>query len=339
MKRGAKLSAAFRAPVWVPVCALAALCWGGGWALAAPAVSPPASLPISPNEQLHRMAVAANTLSFEGTLVYLYRNRLETLYLQHAIEDGRVRERLVSLTGPVRSVTREDDEVTCILPNSHPISVKRHGVARDLLHSQPLDAERLAGHYRVAPLGAARVAGRATDVLGIIPHDQFRYGYRFYLDRETGLPLKTDLMGTDAEPLEQVMFTSISLVGSPTDAPPVSPALAAAPPSSTAPAAQAISRWRFGQLPAGFEQIMHQGAAGAGPPVEHFLLSDGLAAVSVYVEPDGGAGLEGETRIGAIHAIGGRLAGHRVTVVGQVPAATVATVFAGVRFDGTGATP
>ncbi|WP_051021896.1 MucB/RseB C-terminal domain-containing protein [Thioflavicoccus mobilis] len=313
------------------MCALAVL-WGGcGWAVAAPA-SPP---PFSAAEQLQRMAIAANTLSFEGTLVYLHRNRAETLFLHHRVEGGRVNERLVSMTGPVRTVTREEGEVTCTLPNSHPISVKRHGVAQDLLRSEPLDARRLAGHYRIVSLGVARVAGRTTDALGIIPRDAFRYGYRFYLDRETGLPLKTDLMGTDAEPLEQVMFTSIELTGPTSAAPTVAKAAAE---ETTATHQPGESRWHFEQLPEGFELLMHQDGDDELQPVEHFLLSDGLAAVSVYVEPDSGAGLEGETRIGAIHAIGGLVAEHRVTAVGEVPAATVAAVLAGIRFDGRGAT-
>lgn len=299
---------------------LTALC-GIGWTLIAVASSPTAM-----TESLQRMATAVNTLSFEGTLVYLHRNRLETLYLEHAIQDGEVRERLVSLTGPVRTVMREDDEVTCILPNSHPISVKRHGVAQGLLHPQGLDPDQLAGHYAVRPLGAARVAGRQTDVIGVMPRDELRYGYRFYIDQETGLPLKTDLLDTDAEPIEQVMFTTVRLMDSP---PPVLPDTSA---TSLPRPTKDLGRWRFEQLPSGFKLIVHQGrASGQLGQLEHFLLSDGLAAISVYIEPDTGAGLDGETRIGAIHAAGGQIAGHRVTVVGEVPVATVVAVLAGIR--------
>lgn len=291
-----------------------------------------AAPPPSAAEQLQRMASAVNSRSFRGTLVYLHDNRLETLYIHHLIEDGEVRERLVSMTGPVRAVTREDDQVTCILPNSHPISVKRHGVAHDLLRSRAMDPELLASHYQLHHLGAARVAGRRTSVIGIVPDDDLRYGYRFYLDQDTGLPLKTDLIGDAGEPIEQVMFTSLEL-----DADDGSASSVLVPGSSVRPeqaptAIRSASAWRFEQLPKGFELLMYQAEAGASEDVEHFLLSDGLAAVSVYIEPDDGAGLDGKTHIGAIHAIGGQVAGHQVTVVGEVPEITVANVLAAIRY-------
>ncbi|MEA3277082.1 MAG: MucB/RseB C-terminal domain-containing protein, partial [Pseudomonadota bacterium] len=68
--------------------------------------------------------------------------------------------------------------------------------------------------------------------------------------------------------------------------------------------------------------------------VEHFVLSDGLASVSVYVENGSQEGLKGGSRIGAVHAAGGRAYGHQVTVVGEVPSGTVEAVLAGIRYDG-----
>jgi sigma-E factor negative regulatory protein RseB len=94
--------------------------------------------------------------------------------------------------------------------------------------------------------------------------------------------------------------------------------------------------WRFEGLPAGFELVMvDRSPDGAGQGVQHFVLSDGLASVSVYVEADAEDGLSGGSRIGAVHAAGGTIAGHQVTVVGEVPADTVQAVLAGmVHADG-----
>jgi len=62
------------------------------------------------------------------------------------------------------------------------------------------------------------------------------------------------------------------------------------------------------------------------------VLSDGLASVSVYVEAGNPReGLEGGTHIGAVHAVGKRVSGHQITVVGEVPPETVETVLAGIR--------
>jgi sigma-E factor negative regulatory protein RseB len=280
------------------------------------------------------MANAMRSLSYEGTLVYAHGNRIESLRIEHRIENGQSRERLESLNGPERSMTRDQDRVTCELPNSHPISVHRGGLTHDVLRAKAIDPESLSAHYLIHPLGTARVAGRQVDVVGIIPRDSLRYGYRFYLDLESGLPLKSDLMGEQSEPIEQIMFTSLELlpsVGSPrnedvdADAADARAGISRPTPVDTGP-------WRFTALPAGFDLTMYDHWRDtAGHSVDHFLLSDGLASVSVYVESDAVDGLEGETRIGAIHAAGKRVFGHQVTVIGEVPSATVQMVLAALQ--------
>ena len=286
-------------------------------------------------EQLDRMADAMRSLSYEGTLVYLHNNRLETLHIEHRIEHGQPRERLVSLNGPSRTMTREHDRVTCELSDSHSISVDGRGRAQDMLRSKAIDPETLSARYLIHPLGEARVAGRQTDVVGIIPRDNLRYGYRFYLDVETGLPLKSDLMGEGAEPIEQIMFTSLRFLAS-EDVGVVHAAVETGQDTDVSrTVAEDAGIWRFADMPVGFELVMHDHLRdGIGHPTEHFVLSDGLASVSIYVELDAADGLDGATRIGAIHAVGGRISGHQVTVVGEVPALTVQTVLANIRYQG-----
>lgn len=277
---------------------------------------------------LEGMNRALRSLDYEGTLVHLHENRLETLHLVHRVDGGRVQERLVSLSGPVRAVTRERDRVTCVMPDGHPISVKSHA-GRKLLRTDRIDPGALADRYQISIEGVARVAGRDTDVLAIKPRDGLRYGYRFHLDRATTLPLKSDLIDQAGEPIEQLMFTSLVLhedaddpgaEGPPTESP------------QGQPEPQANPRWRFESRPAGFEQVMYDTLrAPSGAEVEHFVFSDRLSAYSVYIERDAKEGLEGVTRIGAVHAAGRRLGGHQVTVVGEVPAATVEAAAAGVR--------
>ncbi len=290
-------------------------------------------------QQLERMATALRSLSYEGILVYLHDGRMETLRIVHRVEDGRLHEQLESLNGPERTVTRKNGKVTCRLSDSHPISVRGQGVGSDLLRVKAIDPDVLSPHYLVHPLGGVRVAGRHTDVVGIIPRDGLRYGYRLYLDTDTGLPLRSDLIGEGAEPIEQIMFTSLNLnldpAQSPIEAPEARPdprGRGGRPP----PVARELD-WQFDALPAGFALVMYDHwADSTGSRVEHFVLSDGLASVSVYVENGVEDGLEGDSRIGAIHVVGGKVAGHQVTVVGEVPAGTVAAVLASISHEGGG---
>jgi sigma-E factor negative regulatory protein RseB len=332
MKRGGKgeTRGAPRA-AWQALLALSAVCVS---------LAAPASTELSAaHQQLERMTDALRSLSYEGTLVYLHDHHLETLHIVHRIVNGRAHEQLVSLNGPVRQVTREHDQVVCELPDSVPISVRRRGLPGEVLRSPQFDPDALSPNYLVHPLGSARVAGRQTEVVGIIPRDGMRYGYRFYLDRDSGLPLKSDLMGSAAQPIEQIMFTTLKVLAEepgPAGASPAPAAGAVAEGAGAPPTADDDGDvWRFDALPPGFEVVMHDHwRDGAGVPVEHIVLSDGLASVSVYVEEDTEDGLTGGTRFGAIHAMGGRVAGHQVTVVGEVPAATVQAVLAAVRYEG-----
>lgn len=285
-----------------------------------------------PIQRLARMADALRSLSYEGTLVYLHGNRLESLRVVHRVENGRIREHLVALDGPIRTLTRGQGQVTCKLSASHSISVPGHGLGKDVLHAGMPDLGALRDHYGIHPLGEARVAGRYTQVVGVTPRDRLRYGYRFYLDRESGLPLKSDLMGQRTDPIEQVMFTSLDLLPSRESASAVGPVPRQRWSGPEPPSPDSLP-WRFDALPPGFSLVMHNDwRAAGGQPVDHFVLSDGLASVSVYVEAGNPQeGLAGGARIGAVHAVGKRVSGHQITIVGEVPPETVATVLAGIR--------
>ncbi len=313
---------------WLPI-GLAMLL---GWCLI-PRVSAQVAdaLDLGPATRLlDRMNAALRSLDYQGTLVYLIDNRLETLHLVHRIEQGRVQERLISMSGPMRTVTRERDRVTCVMPNGHPILVKSQG-RRAFMQPEPIDPRALSDRYRTELLDSARVAGRDTDVVAIRPLDEVRYGYQFYLDRATGLPLKSDLIDYRGEAIEQLLFTSIELSAT---------AAAPSPQSSDAPSPAAVdppadplpTSWRFDTRPAGFELTMHDVMEGPqGAQIDHFVFSDRLSSYSVYIEGNAADGFDGVTRIGAVHAAGRVVDGHQVIAVGEVPAGTVAAAVTGVR--------
>jgi sigma-E factor negative regulatory protein RseB len=292
-------------------------------------VSPDSSADsISPSVLLARMTEAVRSLSYEGTLVYLHQNRLETLSLDHRIADGQIEERLIALSGPIRAVASGKDRVNCVLTDGQPISVERQGGR--FLDTEGIDPEALQDHYSVEYLGRARIAGRETEVVGILPKDDLRYGYRFHIDRETALPLKSDLIDRRQEPLEQLMFTSIKL-NAPTAPRPAAP-LEPARSVRRAPATSPSSQWRFEPMPDGFDLVMqHQIDQADGTRVEHFLFTDRLSSYSIYIEPASDGGLEGGANIGSVHAAGRRFDAHQITAVGEVPMVTVQTAIAGVH--------
>jgi sigma-E factor negative regulatory protein RseB len=199
------------------------------------------------------------------------------------------------------------------------------------LNTDGISPELLGEFYDIEIQGVARVAGRDTEVVGIIPRDDLRYGYRFYVDRENFLPLKSDLIDSTGASLEQLMFTAITVDA---DVPGV-PARVEVPGLRGAPAARVEGRWRFDEPPPGF-QLVSQGVMDhpSGAAVEHFLFTDRLSAYSIYIEDDTRDGLSGSTHIGAVHAAGRQVDGYQITAVGEVPSETVeAAVLSARRVD------
>ena len=180
-------------------------CPRAGWLwllLASLAVTQVAASPESEVEPFERMRQALSSLNYSGVLVYSHDNRMETLRIVQRVKNGRVQAELESLNGPPRGLKQDGGQVTCRLSGQHLIAVAQRALGQEGRHGLPLKARDLAPYYLVQSQGQARVADRQTQVVGIMPTDALRYGYRFFLDTQTGLPLKLDLIGGDARTLE-----------------------------------------------------------------------------------------------------------------------------------------
>jgi len=298
---------------------------------------------------LDRMVRAARRLHYEGTFVYQRGESLVSMRLVHVGPPQGERERLVALNGERREVLRTEEGVVCLTPGRRLV---KEGPASALgpLPGLGSAAQELAGHYRIEPRGGGRVAGREAQVLWVSPRDRYRYGYRLWLDRASGLLLRSQLVGDDGRVLEQVLFTSLELRPEPTAA-----MLAAVEAGSGGWEAAAEERVRTRRLdegepwpleplglswaalrpPPGFRvarRYLHrlEGGEGKGmlPGMLQVVLSDGLASVSVFVEPlrEGEPAFHGEAAWGAVHAFGAVVDGHQLSVVGEVPAETVRLV-------------
>ncbi|MGA9852340.1 MAG: MucB/RseB C-terminal domain-containing protein [Gammaproteobacteria bacterium] len=289
----------------------------------------------SPEAWLDRMNTALRTLNYEGTFIYIRGNHLETMRVTHRADaDGGI-ERLVSLTGPLREVIRNHKNVQCVLPDSHAVLVERRYAAANFPAAVPpaVHSEKLAAHYDFLDLGDDRIAGYQCKVISIVPRDQYRYGYKLWLDARNGMLLRSDLVTREGRTVERVMFTSLRYPKNIPDA-----ALKATEiqpgyiwniqgdSEKLAPDEARVS-WKVTQLPPGFVLSLSdvQRVAGVPEPVRHLVFSDGLASVSVFAETSTPSRkvLIGPSEMGAVNAFGRQVGGHHLTVVGEVPAITV----------------
>jgi len=309
-------------------------------------------------EWLQRMNKALATRNYDGTFFHISGGRVETMRIVHRVRSGRVTERLQSLDGSGREFVRANDELTCYLPDQHTVLVEPRQDRGPFLGSLPQFDSSVSDFYRIEALPAAHILGRPARVIAVNPKDQFRFGYRLWLDEKTAMPLKTQLCDSRGTVLEQIFFARLDMPES-------------IPDSDLAPtvrtegmrwvrqgpavdnASAALAAYRASQLPPGF-RLTVQGAqtlGDASAPASHLVYSDGLATVSVFVEeqrtsdsgiaaaPDSLTPMQGLARVGSGYAFSTIVQGHQVTAVGEVPAQTVEFIAHSVKISSGGEIP
>jgi sigma-E factor negative regulatory protein RseB len=301
-----------------------------------------------PHVWLERMNDAVEFLNYQGTLVRMRGEQADTFRVYHRVVDGVVTERLVAMDGEGTEIIRDQDEVTCIFPGQKTLMVEKRGgrshEQSPLTASLPTYSEALEAHYEFSLLEEGRTAGRSARILQIRPLDGLRYGYRLWLDIETAMPLKSQLRSeTGGELLEEILFADISLL----EVVPASSVMSTVSTENFTRISNDGSRpaapyqpdemiWRAAQLPAGFMmtsgyvEYMENSVA----PRIHIIYMDGLASVSVFIDPAVAASdqLEGASAMGVANAYSRVDQGQLITAVGQVPAETVKIIASSMEY-------
>lgn len=284
---------------------------------------------------LQAIQEAARRQSFSGTIVYQRGDEVHASRVIQAFDGTETRERVLTLDGQQREFIRQGDEVQCLYPQLHRV-VFEHGAARSFpAFAEPLPADVLA-HYELRRVGAERVAGNACDVVELVPRDHLRYGYRLWVEPHSNLLFKAQTLNEQGAVLEQIAFTDVR-VGEPVDPAQLKPSWSTVGWTVERQTSQATELREQGWSvtpPSGFRRLAEviRRLAGVGNPNPHPTLqavySDGLATVSVFIEP--GAPLIGEAeesqRRGPMTAFSRQVGDARVTVVGEVPPSTAQSI-------------
>jgi sigma-E factor negative regulatory protein RseB len=286
----------------------------------------------TPQDLLRRMGASLRNVDFEGSFIYQHDSRTDALRIFHRGGE-RERERLVSLNGPRREIVRDEHTITCVQPGAVPTLFANRAELR-LLPLVPNISE-LGAQYRVTIAGEDRVAGYDARTVDISPRDPYRYGYRLWLQRDNQLLLRSAVLDAAGRPLEQFMFVALDVGAAPseTDLLPAGNVGTAVPPADEVPiTTQPL--WSIAELPAGFRLVRSQRPLGATAETEHLIYTDGIASVSVYVEPhaDSAQAVAESTIVrGALSIHSREASGMRVTALGDVPPATVQAMARSVR--------
>lgn len=297
---------------------------------------------------LSRMREAARTESYAGTFVYQRGGTVQSAHIVH-IADGRGNEfeEIESLDGAPRRVLRRNDDIFTFLPASKTVIVDklRHNDLFPALMNASASPDILSV-YQPSVLASDRVAGRPCDVIEFTPKDGYRFAYRFWIDRESGLLLRAQTLSAAHRVLEQMAFSELK-AGLRGDAQRADIVARIADTSGWKTVRSPVSQvdleaegWQFNPVPAGFAKVreLRRPMAARDPrappvPVDQAVFSDGFSTVSIFIEPvNNSERSAGEGENGATHVLVERQGDDWITLLGEVPALTLRDFAAAIKY-------
>lgn len=284
---------------------------------------------------LTKMANASRKLNYSGTFVYQHGDRIETSRIVHFVNPaGGEFEKLETLDGPPREVIRTNDQVTCYRPDTKTVIIEKRS-ARRFPALFPDQLVGVADNYAVNVGDMDRVAGYDCQVVVLVPKDSLRYGHQFCAEAASGLPLRARTLSEKKLLIESFAFTEVRLGGHFSRDQVRSRYADQSRKWKVDHSALVLSDvpadtgWTLTRQPAGFKKLteLKRSIAGRGTMVSHIVYSDGLAAISVFIEPlPKNRPARSLSHQGAVNIYVRPMADHMVTVLGETPAATVMQV-------------
>jgi sigma-E factor negative regulatory protein RseB len=288
----------------------------------------------SVNEWLSRMHEGSRQRAYIGTLVVSAGSSMSASKIWHVCDGNQQMERIDTLTGTPRTTIRRNNDVITFVPEAKTALVEKRdslGMFPELLRTP---SNLIPQFYQAREVGVQRVAGHLADMVEILPRDELRFGYRIWSEQQSGLVVKLQTLGQQGGVLEQMAFSELQL-----DAPVSMDKLKKLmkdtrgyevhKPALKKTTAEAEG-WRLKEPVPGFSAMScHTRDSGTAQPPGaapmQWVFSDGLASVSLFVEPfDPQRHLqESSAVVGATHSVSRRVGEHWLTVLGEVPDQTL----------------
>ena len=316
-----------------------------GLALAAPLAAPVAiAAPPPAQALLEEMTEASQQRQYRGRFLYQLGGEVSTMELSHAVIDGKQYQRLTHLDGRLVEVLQLGDEVVCLHPNGTLTRINDNDTG--LLAFRDRLSSSIPEQYNVLVDGDGRVAGRVTTRMRVAPLDNHRYGYRLWVDRDSSLLLKSEMVDTSGLAVERVEFVSLDLEPGLKRSDFQLPRVIAERSLETVAAARSERvHVDAGWLPSGFEAAdRDRRVAGMRQPVTAQSYTDGLATFTLFVESVASDQVEeGISRVGPTVAIsrvqnlGERI--YLMTLVGEIPQPTAERIMEAVAIRATDKRP
>jgi len=299
-------------------CAVSLLAGSLLWTSTAPAQT------SSSGALLQQMEQATQNLNYEFAYINVSRLGIESLRYRHAVVDKRVFAQLLQMDGPRREVIQRGNDISYFEPGLDPFSLPGNHIIDALPSLMFADFSRLGQAYDFVPVGRSRMADQMCEVVRIVSRDGTRYSYVVWLDVDTKLPLRIDLLDRDGETLEQFRVISFAVDEGVRN---LMQGLEKAnlPPSLSLPAGDKVElSWQPGWIPAGMKLISQSRRAipAMNKTVESRLYSDGLFSFAINIAPADKNSVPQQLRTGRRTVQTVVRDNQEITVVGELPPAT-----------------
>ena len=282
---------------------------------------------------LNRAASAAKQLNYSGVYVYHHGEHVEVLRVSHRADANGEFEKIEVLDGSPRHFLRLNSDVYCHLSDGKSVRLERNAAKRFFPALLPEQPASLLNYYNVRLGGTERVAGRPTQVVTLEPRDGYRHSFNLWLDKSTGLPLKSRIVSSNGGMVSMYVFSEIQ-IGQAPDPRLFQNDLAGKRILKASLERSAENAWEIASPP-GFVRVQEavRPFPGKKSPVTHLVFSDGLSVLSLFIEPLDGQNqsLQGLSAEGAIGVYSRQVAGHKVTTLGEVPTSALIEVGNSVR--------
>jgi len=285
-----------------------------------------------PQKLIDDMSKASRNLNYDGVFVYRLGKQMDTMRIIHKSGGDGIYEKLISLTGNAREVIRDKEQVKCFFPEDKKVVVEKSRIGKLVSTYLPSPINSISDYYNFELAGEDRVAGMEAWIVNIRPNDKYRYGYQLWIEKDSRLLLKSELKNQLGVTLEQIMFAQLKVLDD-IDSSLLEPSVSGKDFTWYKSAdnkkvnVENEMKWQITSMPDGFSMSKQEKEAmrTSQMPVDHFVYTDGLAMVSVYVEKlnQQPASETGLSSFGGVNTYSTHVDGYQVTAVGEVPKATV----------------
>lgn len=167
--------------------------------------------PTASGALLQQMSSASRSLNYELAYISISKQGIESLRYRHAVIGNVPLGQLLHMDGPRREVLQRGGGISYFEPGLEPFTLTGDHIVDALPAIVYADFTRLAKYYDFISVGSTRIADRPCEVLRVVARDGSRYSYIVWMDEDTKLPLRVDLLDRDGETLEQYRVISFAV--------------------------------------------------------------------------------------------------------------------------------